>query len=758
MGRPLQVLLIEDNENDAELVLHELRRGGYEPTSERVWTAEAMAAALDRRAWDMVICDHHMPQFDSMAAMNLLRDRGHDVPFIIVSGVMEQEVAVQAMRAGAHDYLAKGDLSRLLPAIERELRETESRRERQETERALREAEEVFRALSASSMLGIFMMDAGGNLTYANPNYRKFLGLTLAESLGRGWLQALPPEYRERSVEAWDTFVRDGGRGQYSCECHLQPRSDKVLWVQVRAFAMRSEGGQSTGFVGTLEDITERKQAEEALRESEERFRSLVENAHDAIFSLSPDGMLTSLSPAFETITGWSRDEWLGRNFAPLVHREDLPRALAHMQRVLQCEAVSLLEARVQAKDGRYVVAEFTCTPQRKGDKVVGVLGIARDITQRRGLEHQLRQAQKVEAVGRLAGGIAHDFNNMLTAILGYSDLILQRVPANDPVRANVDEIHKAAERAATLTGQLLAFSRKQTLETKVFDLRQVVGGVERMLQRLIGEDVKLITELGDVPANVKADHGQIEQVVMNLVVNARDAMPHGGKITIQLVFTTLDEEYARQQEGVNPGEHVLLVIADTGTGMTEEVKAHLFEPFFTTKAQGKGTGLGLATCYGIIKQSGGHITVQSELGRGTTFLVYLPRLVAAPAEVPRREEFTDLPKGNERGLSRENLVLRELGYQVLTASNGEVAMRLMTTPGRKIDLLLTDVVMPQMGGHELADRLRSLEPGLRVLFTSGYTDSTIVHQGLLDPHIAFLQKPYVPATLACKVREVLDS
>ena len=642
MARSLNVLLIEDNDDDAELVLHELRRSGYQPVHERVWTAESMAAALQHRAWDVVISDHNMPQFDSTSAMNLLRAQGVDVPFIIVSGRVEEEAAVMAMRAGAHDYMTKGNLGRLLPAITRELREAQSRRERRETERALREAEEVFRALSSSSPLGIFTTDTQGNVTYANPNYRAIFGLTLMEAGGAGWVGALHPEDRERVSQAWNAFVQGGGRDKYVIECRVQPRAGKIAWIQGNAFAMRADDGQPTGYVGTVEDITERKE-----------------------------------------------------------------------------------------------------------------------------LEQQLRQAQKVEAVGRLAGGIAHDFNNILTAVLGYSDLILRSARPDDPVRHNVDEIRKAAERAAALTGQLLAFSRKQVMETKVFDFRQVVSGLEKMLQRLIGENVQLITELGDQRANVKADPGQIEQVIMNLIVNGRDAMPQGGKITIQLMTATLDEEYTHQQQDISPGEYVLLMVTDSGTGMTDEVKAHVFEPFFTTKPLGQGTGLGLATCYGIIKQSGGLIVVQSELGRGTTFKIYLPRVAATTDEPPKPKEFGSLPTGNEivllvedevavRGLA--NLVLRDLGYQILMASNGEEALQLVAAHPQEIDLLLTDLVMPQMGGRELAERVCALEPRIKVLYTSGYTGDATVQEGLLNQTRAFLQKPYGPAALAGKIREVLDS
>ena len=518
--KPLRALIADDSENDVLLLLRALRKAGYEPVYERVSSAAAMKAALQRQAWDIVISDYEMPNFGGFEALQLLKESGQDLPFILVSAVVSEETAVAAMKAGAHDYMMKRKLTRLGPAIERELREAQTR--------------------------------------------------------------------------------------------------------------------------------AARRAAEEALHQSEQ----------------------------------------------------------------------------------------------------------------------QLRQAQKIEAVGRLAAGVAHDFNNILTAVTGHSELLLRLLSADDPRRKHAEQIEKSAYMAAALTRQLLTFSRKQVIEPRVLKLNAIILNIEKMLRRLIGEDIKFCTELDPAAGHIKADSGQIEQVIMNLAVNARDAMPTGGKLTIATANTTLDKNYLKNFPELCPGDYVMLAVSDTGTGMSEEVKAHLFEPFFTTKPPGKGTGLGLATCFGIVKQSTGHLSVYSELGRGTTFRIYFPQVQAAVEPERVRTRPTEVAGGGETVLLVEDepavremaaLTLREKGYTVLEAVNGEEGLRIAQHQNGKIDLVLTDVVMPVMGGKEMADALHAVQPRIRILLTSGYTEDAIAHHGVLRPGIAFLQKPYMTATLARKVREVLD-
>ena len=384
-----------------------------------------------------------------------------------------------------------------------------------------------------------------------------------------------------------------------------------------------------------------------------------------------------------------------------------------------------------------------------------------------RASQSQLEHSQKLEAIGQLAGGVAHDFNNMLTAIIGYTDLSLRRVGLENPIRRNLEETKKAAERAASLVRQLLAFSRKQILEPKVLDLNEVVKDMHKMLTRLIGENIQLATRLETELGSVKADPCQVEQIIVNLVVNARDAMPRGGRVTVETANVTLDEQNALKHVSVKPGEYVMLAVSDTGSGMDQETQARIFEPFFTTKEVGKGTGLGLSTVYGIVKQSGGNIWVYSEQGLGTVFKVYLPRIDDATAStIANQSQETNTPRGTEtillvedeevvRGLTRK--ILMQAGYNVLDAKGGDEAIRLCSLHVGPIDLLLTDVVMPEVSGKEVADRLLELRPSIRVLYMSGYTDEAIVQHGVLDANVKFIQKPFTWAGLTRKVREVLN-
>jgi PAS domain S-box-containing protein len=991
---------------------------------------------------------------------------------------------------------------------------------RKQAEGALRASEEVFRALSLSSPLGVFMTDLDGRMEYTNSRCREIFGLTLGQCVGEGWMQAIDHADNQRVLGEWYAGVRSAK--PVDLEFRLRRGDGTVRWVRLRGDVRFSTATKPEGYVGTVEDITARKRAEAAVLQSEQRYRSLVDTAKDVIFVITPGGTLASLNPVFEKLTGrWVRD-WVGKPFATLVHPDDLPRAGAAFQTSLTGQAVDTFELRIARAAGDYLDGEFTVTPQWAEGRVVGVLGIARDITERkraeaalreseqqfhdlfehspdavfvesaagvvldanvaacrlhglrreelvgqnvtelvppdqratverefpkwftgelthceglsydaqhhptpveisgaliqyrgqsavllhvrditkrrqaaealreseasvhavlqstadgilavsadakvlfandrfaamwripttvfankddmlirqyvldqlidapsflqrvqelyqsdqdsfdtihfkdgriferlsrplmrgptlagrvwsfrditersqaeetikrlaafpqsnpnpvlefsasgeilycntaatalaselgcaqpaamlppdttaivaeclktnqsrtrlelpcgrrtiswsfypitdRGVVHcyagdvtdrhqleaQVRQSQKMEAVGQLAGGVAHDFNNLLNVIIGYGEMVLAKLDPASPYYGQVSQMKKAGDRAAGLTRQLLAFSRKQIIEPKVLDLNVVVGDLHKMLRRLVREDIDIVLALAPALGRVKVDPTQIEQVITNMVVNARDAMPHGGKLTITTSNATLDDAYVQAHPDVTPGEYVQLAIRDSGIGMTDEVKARLFEPFFTTKGVGQGTGLGLATCYGAVKQSGGHITVESAVGQGTTFNIYLPRVADRLVRVDGDETMGSLPVGHETILLVEDddavremaeMMLTELGYQVLVASNGEAALHAATAKAGAIHLLLTDVVMPKMNGKQLADELRKLYPKIKVLFVSGYTADAIVSDGVLEPGVAFLQKPYFSFALACKVREVLDT
>jgi PAS domain S-box-containing protein len=544
---------------------------------------------------------------------------------------------------------------------------------------------------------------------------------------------------------------------------------DRLLGVMAM-FSREALADDTIDALASVADVIsqsiERKRAEQELGQSEERYRDLVENAHDIIYSHDLKGNYTSINRAGEQITGYTREECLSLNIADTIAPESLNMVRDLMAQKLAGQQGTTYEIEIVAKNGKRIAVEVNTKLILQDGAPVGVQGIARDVTDRKHLEDQLRQSQKMEAIGQLAGGVAHDFNNLLTAINGYSTLALQRLEDDHPVKSYLEEVKKAGDRAANLTRQLLAFGRKQILQPLPINLNDVVTDMNNMLRRLIGEDIVLTAKLDPALKKIQADPGQIEQVLVNLVVNARDAMPQGGKLTIETSSRELDPEYAAKHVGVQPGNYVMLAVSDTGFGMTEETKGRIFDPFYTTKEKGKGTGLGLSTVYGIIKQSGGNIWVYSEPNRGTTFKVYLPQLEVDVPSAAKRVTEGPIPSGSEtillvededvvRGLTRE--ILEQAGYKVIEAAQGEKAVQLFSEAAREIDLLLTDVVMPGVSGKELANRVTRLRPDLKVLFMSGYTDEAIVHHGVLDSDVQFIQKPFSPASLARKVREVLD-
>jgi two-component system, cell cycle sensor histidine kinase and response regulator CckA len=644
MAPPIRILVVDDAVEHAEMVLEFLRMSDTWRDA-TMQTARSYEEALDvllAKPFDVAFFDYMLGARDGLTLLREIRLRGIDTPVIVLTGRGAEDVAVEAMKAGAADYLGKANIS--------------------------------------------------------------------TETLERGIRHALALHMGER----------------------------------------------------------QRRQAEDALRASEERFRALVENSSDALLLIDREARITYVAASFSRHLGWKPEDMLGKSIFGFLHPGDRDHASARMAEALQHPGSNVTaEVRFKHADGSWRIMEGVAVNRLNDPSVGAIIVNARDITERRKLEDQLRQAQKMEAVGELAGGVAHDFNNLLTAILGYCNLMLDEVPRGDPLRADIEEIKSAGERAAVLTRQLLAFSRRQMLQPQIVDINLQVVQLQKLLQRVIGDSVELVTALSPVPPLAKVDPASIEQVLVNLAANARDAMPAGGRLTIETACVELDAAYTLNHTAAVPGRYVMLSMTDTGAGMDGGTRDRIFEPFFTTKQQGKGSGLGLATVYGIVKQSGGYIWVYSEPGQGTVFKVYLPSDQAAASrdtgphdarEATQRGSETVLLVEDEdavRTLARE--VLLRHGYEVLEARHGLDALRIAEAHPEVIHLLIADVFMPHMTGSDLAQRLLVVRPAMKTLFISGYTDHTIMHQHL-TPGAPFVQKPFSPDVFARRVRGILDA
>ena len=892
MATPLNCLLVEDSASDAELIIRELRRAGFDPQWQLVETEAAFLHAL-QSPLQLVISDYAMPKFDGLRAVQLLREHHPDTPFILVSGTVGEEAAVEAMRHGATDYLIKDRISRLGSAVTRALEQQRLREERRQLEQQLTLQATALEAAAN----GFAITDQSGKILWVNPALVACTGYSSKELIGQSFRllksgQHAPLFYQElwtklRAGQTWqgefvnrrkdgslyfdqhtitpvcsadgkithyvavmqdvtarkhaeavkaelahrnESFVRALGEivydhditahriewagdsvkcvgwaiaelGQttqawsdrvhpddlprvraqletlsieplFASEYRFQHKAGHFVWIFDRGVISRDAQGRITRVIGIMWDISERKRAEEVLRENEARFRQLAENIQEVFWMTDlAKNQVIYISPGYEKIWGRAPEElyrspqlWL-----EAIHPGDRER-IKTASLAKQAAGTYDETYRIQRPDGCVRWVRDRAFPVRDADKqVYRIVGIAEDITRQRELEEQFRQVQKMEAVGQLAGGVAHDFNNLLTVIRGGSELLLtSEEPGSVESKELLQQIVAASDRAANLTRQLLVFSRKQELQSQTINLNELIEDLTKMLRRIIGEDIRLHCELGTGLPAVQADPGMLEQVVMNLVVNARDAMPKGGDLTVR---TTVKIHHGLFEESFEPAgtdTYVCLSVTDSGTGIPADILPHIFEPFFTTKDATKGTGLGLATVYGIVQQHHGWVTVESELGKGATFHVGLPASKTTVADKCAEPQERKLPRGTETILLVEDessvrVLVRNVferhGYRVLEADSGHAALAVWREHGSRIDMMLTDMVMPDgMTGLMLAEQLRQECPRLKIIFSSGYSPEAVTTGYALLPDSRFLQKPYNPQNLLRAVRDCLDA
>jgi two-component system, cell cycle sensor histidine kinase and response regulator CckA len=757
----LRILFLEDDSSDAELTIRKLKQSGIQFQIDVCSSAEDFKEHALSRKYDIILGDYRLPRWTGLEAVRWLRSNGMTTPFVLVTGTLGDELAIECIKAGADDYILKENLERLPVAVRRALEEAKVLRERDQIEDEKRRADEQYRLLFQSNPHPMWVFDRS-TLTFlaVNEAALRHYGYTRQEFSQMTILDIRPSEDVETVLRS---ALRNRAHGlQFPEVWRHRLKSGTIIDVEITSHDLIFDGKEAELILAN--DITEKKKNLERLRQSEERFSKVFQaNPLPITIATRDEGRYLDVNDAFLTMMEYGRDEVVGHTSKELNFWIDTTSREAMVHQLDQSNPVTALELELRQRSGKIKVVQIAADLIPLNG-IVCILSILRDVTEARHLEQQFRQAQKMEAVGELAGGLAHDFNNMLSVVSGYSDLALEELDPESPVRRRIVQIKSAAQRSAALTRQLLAFSRRQVLQPTILDLNTVVAALKDMLRRVISEDISLTI----VPAHsldlVRADRGQIEQALMNLVVNARDAMPNGGEIAIETMNVELDEIYAYAHPAVVPGRYVMLSLSDTGCGMDKSILSRIFEPFYTTKPPGKGTGLGLSMVYGVVRQSGGHIVAYSEPEKGTNFRIYLPRAAGAPETRTQTEAPAQYVKGSEsillvedeqvlRGLTAE--LLESEGYKVVPAQNAQAAISIMSEPGVSIDLLLTDVILPGISGTELVSLLRASRPNLKVLYMSGYAGTQIARHGVLEAE-AFVEKPFTKASLLGHVRKVL--
>jgi len=751
----LKLLLVDDNPDDRTLVVHELQKEFPGLDVEQIYQEDALARALEGLGFDLVITDYRLNWSDGLEVLRRVREVLPDCPVIMFTGTGNQELAVQALKSGLDDYVVKSPMhfKRLQAAVRAALDKTRQRQ-------ALAASEQDFRRVIKSSPIAMAIYDQQGRVTFLNDRFMKSFGYSQDDlpDLEAWWQRAYPDEgYRQQVRGVWEHAEEKALRLGADIEPHryrVTCRDGSQRIVEIFGSII---GGRH---LVILNDITQQRYADEQLL----LMAAIVQSSDDAIIGMDLSGIATSWNRGAENIYGYARQEMIGTSLGRLLPEGSEGELEQILGKTRAGEHIEHLETLHRRKDGKVINMSLTISPivDTEGN-VTSASTIGSDISHRVSLEQQLRQSQKMEALGTLAGGIAHDFNNILTAIIGHASLLNLKLEQSDPLTEHVHQILEAASRAANLTQALLGFSRKAPLETKPVSLNFVLKKMERLLVMLLKENVSYQATLSPDDPTITADPGQIEQVLINLASNARDAIPSGGAIRVSTGVVDLDEQFVRAHGYGVPGRYASLSFSDDGVGMDENVRIRIFEPFFTTKESGKGTGLGLAIVYGIVKQHNGFITCYSEPGLGTTFLIYLPistrelvQQVKAPEAPPRGGTETILvAEDDEATRNLDRKILEAYGYRVIEAYDGEDAIAKFKEHGDRIGLLFLDSIMPKKNGKEVYEEVTRIRPGLKVLFTSGYTTETF--SDLETRGFRFIAKPILPTQLLKMIREALD-
>ena len=774
MSEPIHILYVDDYPLDRELVRDALleEQGGFRVTE--ATTRADFEARLDEGDYDLVLSDFNILGFEGLQVFDAVRAKNPRVPVIIVTGTGSEEVAAEAMKRGAADYVIKTakHMQRLPMTIHAALEKNRLAGERERVKAELRESEELLGAIAALSPASIAILksdEKGEHFLYVNAGWETLTGYSRDDAALMNPSDTVHPDMRAQLAERASKHIR-GEDVPSRSEIKIITKSGEVRWLDFAASLIRYQGAPAILTISF--DVTERKRAEEELRESESKYRTLVENIPQKIFTKDRGSVFMSCNENLARDLEIRPGQIVGKTDYDFFPRELADKYCADDKRVMQTGRTEELEEKY-LQDGQEVWVQTIKTPIRQENgTIIGILGVFFDITERKRaeaekekLQAQLNQAQKLESVGRMAGGVAHDYNNILSVIIGYSELAMDKVKAEDPLREDLNEIHSAANRSRDITRQLLTFASKETIAPEALDLNATVEAMLKILQKLIGEDIDLAWHPGKVPGPVLMDASQLDQILANLCINARDAITDVGRITIETGTATIDADYCSRHAFI-PGEFLLLAVSDDGCGMDRDTVDHIFEPFFTTKGVGEGTGLGLSTVYGIVKQNNGFINVYSEPGRGTTFRIYLPR---HSGDISGKRRSIDEQVFNGSGetvlvvedemaiLKLVERILSRCNYKVLLAKGPSEALEVAQAHSGEISLLITDVVMPEMNGRALANQLTILCPEIKCLFMSGYTANVIAHRGVLDEGVQFIQKPFSTKGLAAKVRETLE-